>query len=53
LLWQRGELEGALRLEELWNGQLNLHDARIVCAYKADKADARMQAVAALHGRVV
>ena len=33
LLWQRGEAQAALRLEQLWNGLSETHSFRLRCAY--------------------
>ena len=33
LLWTRGNTEGAIRLEELWNGLAVQHDFSLLCAY--------------------
>lgn len=39
LLWQRGEHAAALRLEELWNHLVKLHDLALCCAYRIDDLD--------------
>jgi hypothetical protein len=36
LLWQRGERNAALRLEELWNNLLKIQDLALCCAYRID-----------------
>ncbi|HEY6058893.1 MAG TPA: MEDS domain-containing protein, partial [Candidatus Limnocylindrales bacterium] len=49
LLWKAGELDAAVRLEELWNELLRVHDVSLFCGYpidifspdfQADKVDA-------------
>ena len=36
LLWQRGNRDGAIRLEEMWNDLRRHHDFRLLCAYAID-----------------
>src|SRR2546421_9846668 len=40
LLWQRGERDAALRLEEFWNDLLKLQTFSLLCAYYMDNLDA-------------
>ena len=39
LLWQRGEREAAIRLEELWNDLAGLQTFSLLCAYYLDNLD--------------
>jgi len=39
LLWQRGEREAAIRLEELWNDLAGLQTFSLLCAYYMDNLD--------------
>jgi hypothetical protein len=41
LLWQRGQKERAIRLEELWNDLAKLQAFSLFCAYRMDNLDAR------------
>ncbi|HEY4648549.1 MAG TPA: MEDS domain-containing protein, partial [Gemmatimonadales bacterium] len=36
LLWDSGNIAGATRLEEMWNGLLRFSDIRLFCAYPID-----------------
>ena len=36
VLWDRGEHEGAIRLEELWNDLLGHHPLSLLCGYPVD-----------------
>jgi hypothetical protein len=49
LLWQKGELPAALRLEELWNELATTHAFSLHCAYAMDTFDREMHCEA-LHG---
>jgi hypothetical protein len=40
LLWQRGEHDAALRLEEFWNDLARLQTFSLLCAYHMDNLDA-------------
>lgn len=40
LLWQRGDVEGALELERLWNGLIGELGFSLLCAYRSAGADA-------------
>jgi anti-sigma regulatory factor (Ser/Thr protein kinase) len=35
LLWEAGDVQGALALEAMWNGLLSQHDFELMCAYPA------------------
>jgi hypothetical protein len=39
VLWQRGERDAALRLEEFWNDLAKLQTFSLLCAYKLDNLD--------------
>ena len=39
VLWQRGERDAALRLEEFWNDLARLQTFSLLCAYKLDNLD--------------
>ena len=39
LLWQRGEREAAIRLEEFWNDLANIQTFSLFCAYQLDDRD--------------
>ena len=43
LLWQRGDREGALALEELWNGLQRTRSVALLCAYCVDVFDVDVQ----------
>lgn len=55
VLWQDGNTDGALRLEELWNDLLNRHAFHLHCAYPRALFDDRSQirAVCEQHSHVV
>jgi signal transduction histidine kinase len=58
LLWRRGNLEGALRLEELWNELANVYNFSLLCAYSIDSFehdsdDAPLRAICNQHVHVV
>jgi hypothetical protein len=36
ILWQRGQVEAAIQLEEFWNRLLRSHEVRLYCAYPID-----------------
>jgi hypothetical protein len=40
VLWQRGEREAAIRLEEFWNELAKLQTFSLLCAYRLDNLDA-------------
>ena len=40
VLWQRGERDAALRLEEFWNDLAKLQTFSLLCAYRMDHLDA-------------
>jgi len=40
LLWQRGERDAAIRLEEFWNDLAKLQTFSLLCAYRMDHLDA-------------
>jgi anti-sigma regulatory factor (Ser/Thr protein kinase) len=35
LLWEAGDVQGAIALEAMWNGLLSQHDFELMCAYPA------------------
>jgi MEDS: MEthanogen/methylotroph, DcmR Sensory domain len=43
LLWQRGDPEGAVALEELWNGLAERADFSLLCGYRVDVFDRTAQ----------
>ncbi|HEV7990934.1 MAG TPA: ATP-binding protein [Gemmatimonadaceae bacterium] len=58
LLWRRGNLEGALRLEELWNDLASVYNFSLLCAYSLesfvnDSHDAPLRAICDRHAHVV
>jgi signal transduction histidine kinase len=58
LLWRRGNLQGALRLEELWNELANVYNFSLLCAYslesfERDADDAPLRAICNQHSHVV
>ncbi len=55
LLWERGNVAGALRLEELWNELAKAHPFSLLCAYPmSNLADqAAFREVCARHTRVI
>lgn len=58
LLWQRGNLPAAQRLEALWNEVIAEEDIRLLCSYAVDNLDARTHAgllhdVCAGHARLL
>jgi signal transduction histidine kinase len=58
LLWRQNNLEGALRLEELWNELANIHSFSLLCAYSLntfglDSHDAPLRAICNQHTHVV
>ena len=58
LLWRRGNLEGALRLEELWNELANVYNFSLLCAYSLESFehgsdDAPLRAICDQHAHVV
>ena len=58
LLWRRGNLEGALRLEELWNELANVYNFSLLCGYSLesfehDSDDGPLRAICNQHAHVV
>src|SRR5258707_1323067 len=58
LLWEAGNYEGAIRLEELWNGLQETHPFSLFCAYPMNQSDgaARIKPfndVCAAHTRII
>ena len=58
LLWRRANLEGALRLEELWNELAHVYNFSLLCAYSLDSFvhdahDAPLRAICNQHAHVV
>ncbi|MEO8561944.1 MAG: ATP-binding protein [bacterium] len=58
ILWRRGNLEGALALEELWNELANVYNFSLLCAYRLgsfvhDTHDAPLRAICDQHSHVV
>jgi signal transduction histidine kinase len=58
VLWRRGNLEGALRLEELWNELANVYNFSLLCAYSLDSFvhdthDGPLRAICNQHSHVV
>jgi hypothetical protein len=58
LLWQRGEREAAIRLEEYWCELAKLQSFSLLCAYRIDALDARaygeaLEAVCRSHTHVI
>jgi len=58
LLWRRGNLAGAIRLEELWNELANAYHFSLLCAYSLesfthDAHDAPLRAICNQHAHVV
>jgi signal transduction histidine kinase len=58
LLWRRGNLDGALLLEELWNELANVYNFSLLCAYSLqsfdhDSDDAPLRAICDRHAHVV
>jgi hypothetical protein len=51
VLWAEGNVNGALALEDLWNGFLAKYPARLFCAYPADVLDENQNDVAGVHHR--
>ncbi len=41
VLWQRGERDAAIRLEEFWNDLARLQTFSLLCAYRIDHLDSR------------
>jgi hypothetical protein len=50
LLWEKGQLDAALRLEELWNDLATTRSFSLHCAYAMDVFDPATHACSALHG---
>lgn len=44
VLWQRGERDAAIRLEEFWNDLARLQTFSLLCAYRIDHLDAQAYA---------
>jgi hypothetical protein len=58
LLWQRGEREAAIRLEEYWSELATLQTFSLLCAYRMDALDGRvyggpLEAVCKAHTHVI
>jgi signal transduction histidine kinase len=58
LLWRRGNLDGALHLEELWNELASVYSFSLLCAYSLDSFvnethDAPLRAICDQHSHVV
>ena len=58
VLWQEGNTEGAIRIEELWNEMVAAHDVTLLCAYAMGNfvrvANAgRFSQVSQQHGQVL
>jgi hypothetical protein len=50
LLWEKGQLDAALRLEELWNELAATRSFSLHCAYAMDVFDPAAHCCSALHG---
>jgi signal transduction histidine kinase/ActR/RegA family two-component response regulator len=58
LLWEAGNYEGAIRLEELWNDLQKTHSFSLFCAYPMKQSDGRARVkpftdVCAAHARII
>jgi hypothetical protein len=58
VLWQRGERDAAMRLEEFWNDLNQLQTFSLLCAYKLDNLDAgcyggTLQCVCKVHTHLI
>jgi hypothetical protein len=57
VLWAKGNIAGALRLEDLWNGLAEKQDFRLFCAYPTtafgDQNPAPLRAVCQRHSHVI
>lgn len=58
VLWQRGEREAAIRLEEYWNALGELRSFSLLCAYRMDPCDqgqydGALQSVCKLHSHLI
>jgi DcmR-like sensory protein len=58
VLWQRGERDAAIRLEEFWNALAKLQTFSLLCAYRMDNLDAAsykgpMECVCKVHTHLI
>jgi hypothetical protein len=58
ILWRKGNLQGAIRLEELWNDFMKLYSFSLFCAYTMDGLDedinsGPLQAVCKTHSHLI
>lgn len=53
VLWQRGEHDAAIRLEEYWNELAGLQTFSLLCAYHLDSLDDGLQRICAVHTQLI
>ena len=57
ILWQRGDRDAAIRLEEFWNELANLQTFSLFCAYHLDNLDSRtyagLECICKLHNHLI
>jgi hypothetical protein len=53
VLWQRGERDAAIRLEEFWNQLARLQTFSLFCAYRMDHLDGQLECICKTHTHLI
>jgi hypothetical protein len=53
VLWQRGERDAAIRLEEFWNRLARLQTFSLFCAYRMDHLDGPLECICRTHTHLI